>query len=155
MEDYKETISIADNIATWKIKMEGDIAGTYVGTFKFKCFLSPMQMLSAGKEYRKMLGEHHLTAPTHEANLAYALIQLKYRIVSAPPFWTSTLQDSTIEGDVADIEVIMQVLDAAMNAEILFKDEIREQKDKLLQASKASLEKILTENKPNGSPGTP
>jgi hypothetical protein len=146
MENPKN-ISIDNNIAIWDMKIDGDIAGTYTGIFKFRCFLSPTQLISAGKEYRNMLGEHHITAPEYEANLAYALTQLKYRVISAPPFWSSTLQNSILEGDIADVNVILAVLDAAMESEFLYREELKTKKEKALEVSKKIAESLLNQGK--------
>ncbi len=139
-----EKMIIENGVATWNLHQQGDISGLYTGTFKFRCFLSPMQQIAAGKEYRNILGESHLTAPEFESNLAYALTQLKYRIISAPPFWTSTLQNSTIEGDIADANIIMTILDAATTAELQYRDELKAKREKSLEVSKNIAESLLS-----------
>lgn len=150
-KDLERTdIIIEGNTATWDIRIDGDINGTYMGSFRFKCFLSPTQKLAASREYRQLLGENPTLALTHEDNLAYALSQLKYRVISAPPFWTSTASQSGMAGDVPDENVIMAVLDAAVGAELKYVAQLKKKKidaiDKAKQAAIRMLERRDEEN---------
>src|SRR5271165_826057 len=93
VKDYLSSndISIEGNTSTWKISMQEDIHGTYIATFTFKCFLTPTEKLASGRVYRQLLGPNPNLAFINEDNLAFSLAQLKYRIVEAPPFWTSSI----------------------------------------------------------------
>ena len=132
-------IIIEGNQATWEMRLEGDIQGTYVGTFKFRCFLTPTQRLSAGREYRELLGSNPTVALEHEDNLAFSLSQLKQRVISAPPFWTS----NGVAGDLPDESIIDAVLDAAIASEIKFKEQLKQKKADAIERSKKAAEKML------------
>lgn len=136
----KKEILLSGNEATWHMSMLGAIEGTYVGTFKFRCYLSPIEKIAANREYRELMGEQMLLAPEHEANLAYAITQLKYRVISAPPFWTS----NSVAGNIPEYEVIMAVLDASMEAELHFREKKKEDKKKDLDRARAAAEKMLS-----------
>src|SRR5271166_2084200 len=129
-------ITLDGSVATWNMqRVEGELGGTYTGTFTFRCFLSPTVILQAGREYRALLGELQGQAPDLEGNLAFALTQLKHRIIKSPPFWTSTLQESNMAGNIGDLNVILMVLDAAIRSENLFKEQIMKEKEILLDRS--------------------
>lgn len=135
-------IIIEGNTATWDIKLDGDINGTYLGSFRFKCYLSPLQQIAANREYREILGPNPSFADEHASFLAYALTQLKYRIVSAPPFWNSA-NPATMSGDLPDENIIAAVLDAALGAEIKYKSQLKSKKLESVARAKAAAEKAL------------
>lgn len=135
-------ITIDNGVATWSIGTQGKILGTYAGTFKFKCYLMPSQKLAAGREFRELIGQHHELATEKEKFTAFALAQLKQRIISAPPWWVSTDQP----GDIPDEDVLTAILDAALDAEVKFiKDKQKEKEENLAKARKAA-EKILEDS---------
>jgi hypothetical protein len=126
-------ITITGNTASWTLPpTDGEILGTYTGTFHFKCYLTPLAQLEAGREYRALLGNLSTQASDTEGNLSFALVQLKHRIVKAPPFWTATLQDSAYAGNVPDLNIIALVLDRAIYAETLFKEKIAKEREDIL-----------------------
>lgn len=141
MADESLNMIIDGTTANWDMRVEGDIAGTYAGTFKFRCYLTPMQKIAANREMRELLGSHATMAPEHEANLAFALTQLKHRIVSAPPFWNSVT--SGMAGDLPDANVILAVLDAAYVAELKYVAQIKEKKASAISRAKTAAEAIL------------
>lgn len=144
-EKDREDIIIEGNTATWDIRLDGDINGTYMGTFRFKCFLTPTQKLAASREYRQLLGENPTLALQHDDNLAFSLSQLKYRVISAPPFWTSTAALNGYSGDIPDENVISAVLDAAIGAELKYMNHLKKKKEEALQKAKAAAERMLTQ----------
>jgi hypothetical protein len=139
----KLNIIIEGNQATWEINAIGDVGGTYIGTFKFKCLILPTQRLAASREYRALLGENPTLALAHDDNLAYALTQLKYRVISAPPFWTSTIQNNGMAGDLPDENIVMMVLDAAVEAELKYKQQLKNKKSEALEKAKNAAERLL------------
>jgi hypothetical protein len=145
MEKERSDIIIEGNTASWDMKVDGAINGTYTGAFRFRCFLTPTQQIAANREYRELLGPQLTMAPEHETFLAYALTQLKYRILSAPPFWTSTLQTSSVAGDVPDENIISAVLDAAIGAEIKYKKQLNERKLEAIKRAKEAAERMLND----------
>ena len=138
----RSDIVIQGNQATWNLHHQGAIQGTYMGNFVFRCFLSPLQLLAASREYRELLGPFPDMATDNEKFLAYAMAQLKYRIISSPPFWTSTEEGM---GDVPDYEVITRVMEAASDAEVMFREGKRKEKEDALNLAKRAAEKILNE----------
>lgn len=144
-EAYKDRadIVIENDIAIWNFRTEGLINGTYAGTFKFRCFLTPSKKIAAGREYRDLLGPHGIQADKYEAFLAYALTQLRYRIISAPPFWNPSIQDGSIAGDIPDEEVLTAILDAAVGAELKYRHMLKKRKEDAIQKAKVAAERIL------------
>lgn len=141
-EDERTDIAIENNTASWDINIVGDINGSYMGTFKFKCYLDPMEQIRANRDYREMIGPNPLGVPEHESFLAYALTQLKYRIVSAPPFWSST---QGVGGNLPDENVISEVLNAAMDSEVKYRSQLKKRKEEALEKAKKAAEKMLRE----------
>jgi hypothetical protein len=147
MSDDRIDIVIENNTATWELKSEGPIQGTFSGIFKFKCYLTPMEQIRANREYRELIGPNHLTLPEHESFLAYSLTQLKYRVISSPPFWSSSQQLSGFSGDLPDENIISEVLTAAMDSELKYRNHLKKKKDEALEKAKKAAEKILTEER--------
>lgn len=142
-DSERSDIIIEGNTATWEIKLEGDINGTYLGNFRFRCYLTPTQRLAASREYRELLGANPTLAETHIDNLAFALTQLKYRIISAPPFWTSSLSTTNMSGDLPDENIIQATLDAAISAELKYKAQIKVKRSDAIQKAKKAAERLL------------
>lgn len=142
----KNDIIIDGSTSTWIMpRTDGELGGTYTGTFKFKTFLSPLEQLQAGREYRELLGSLGAQATDSEGNLAFALVQLKHRVVLAPPFWTSTLQETGMAGNVGDLNIIALVLDAAMRTEDLFKNRIQAEREAILNRAIKVGESLLVQ----------
>lgn len=146
MADDKERtdIIIEGSTATWELRAEGDIEGTYTGSFRFRCFLTPTQVLAAGREQRELLGKNPTLATNHEDQLAWSLAQLKQRIISAPPFWTSNVPLSGMPGDISDENIIGAVIDAAVSAESKYKSQIKSRKEDAIKRAKEMAEKTLS-----------
>jgi len=138
----RSDLIIEGNTATWHMRLEGDIHGTYVGAFRFKCYLSPLQQIAADRERRELLGPQPFAASEHESFLAYALTQLKYRIITAPPFWASA-NPAELAGDIADENIIGAVLDAALGAEMKYKSQLKKKKLDAIERSKSAVEKLM------------
>jgi len=132
-EKVRDDIQIVGSIATWTCHIQGSVSGTYTGTFRFRCFLTPLQRIAIGREQRALLGESRAFIDTpdyeHEAFLAYLLVQLKYRIVSAPPFWATSGIDKSHQGDIPDENVLQEILDAATDAELMYKRNLKKLKE--------------------------
>lgn len=144
MADRKiENLIVNGNVATWTMKIDGDIEGTYMGTFKFRCFLTPIQKIDANREYRELLGANPTMAGEHESFLAYALSELKQRVIESPPFWES--KGRMDGGDISDDSVISEVLNAAIEAELQYRNQIREKKLEAIKKAKEAAEAMLTE----------
>src|SRR5581483_5180630 len=139
----RSDVIIEGNTARWDMRIEGSIYGTYTGTFRFKCFLTPTEKLSAGRKYRELLGPNPTIALEHEDNLAFALAQLEHRIISAPPFWSSTLQQNGQAGDIADENVVHEALDAAIAAQLKFAAQLQQKKKEVLENARKAAERLL------------
>jgi len=142
-DPIRSDIQISGTTATWEMRLEGEISGTYTGVFKFRTYLTPLQSIGANREYRELLGVNPLSAPEHESFLCYALCQLKYRVIEAPPFWSATLQSSTMAGNIPDESIISSVLEAAINAETMYKNQLQERKLAALKVANAEVEAIV------------
>lgn len=142
-------IVITGHTAKWTLPpTQGEVLGTYMGPFEFRCYLTPTQTLEAGREYRSLLGSLPEYASEKEKELAFALVELRYRIIKAPPFWTATLSESGYAGNVPDTNIIMTVYVKAMVAESMFKDKLNKESEMLLERTIKSAEALVnTKNK--------
>lgn len=138
----RSDIIIEGNTATWSFRLDGDINGTYSGTFRFRCYLSPLQRIAADRERRELLGNHPEYASEHESFLAYSLTQLKYRILTAPPFWNSQ-NPGSMGGDIADENIISAVIDAAVGAEIKYREQLKERKQQALDRGIGAVDQAM------------
>lgn len=146
-ENEKNSLERSDLIidgatASWDMRLDGDIQGTYIGVFKFKCYLTPLQQIAANREYRELMGPNPTYASEHESFLAYSLTQLKHRIISAPPFWASQ-NPAMFSGDIADENIISAVLDAALSSELKYKSQLKKKRLDALERAQNSTEKLM------------
>ena len=144
-EKVRTDIVIQGNVATWTMKLEGDVLGTYTGTFQFKCYLTPVETISAGRDYRSLLGPNPAFASENESFLAYSLSQLKYRIISAPPFW-ATDKNNGFNGDIPDTYIVQAVLEAATDAEVIYRSQLNQRKKDSIERAIKAAEKLLKKN---------
>lgn len=143
MAEDRNDIKIDGTVATWEINTTGSINGTYIGTFRFRCFLTPLQQIAAGREERELIGVNMSLAPEHEKFLAFALTQLKYRVISSPPFWASANPNGNMSGDIPDEEVINMILSAAIDSEAKYKNELKSRKEEAIKRAKTASEAIV------------
>lgn len=139
----RSDITIENEVATWNLQAEGTILGTYSGQFKFRCYLLPTQVIAIGREFRSLLGEFGLYANEQQTLFANALTQLKYRVISGPPFWTSSLQNGAFPGDIPDDSILGQILNAALDAELKYKQELLDRKKAAIERAKQAAERVL------------
>ena len=145
----RKDLVIENNTCKWDIAYNGDINGLYTGTFIFKCFLTPSEKLAAGRDYRELLGNNAILALKHEDNLAFVLSQLKYRVVSAPPFWSSSIGLNGFQGDLPDEKVLDVIFEAALSAEFKYLAMLQEKKDKALEKARKAAESVAENKKEN------
>lgn len=152
MEETKKSTDLilnTDNTASWTLNREGDtVYQTYIGTFTFKCFLNPVEVLAAGRLFRELLGNTPATASPHEQFLSYALSQLKYRIIKAPPFWKT---DALLDGNIPDVNILTLVLNAAADAEIVYREQLKSKRDEALSRANEATKNLQEKLKPNKS----
>jgi hypothetical protein len=131
----------ADGSVTFRLAEVGARSRTtYEGAFRVKGGLSPYDELSASRDLRALLGEHGVQATDHEVNLAYALSQLRYRILEAPLFWTEKGRDGYGGADIDD-NVLITVLNMAGEAEVANNKRLREEAKARLKQLSAALDK--------------
>lgn len=149
MEDKKpkplpqDLIINQDGTATYTIAEEGDVLGSYKGVFVFKCYLSPLDSLSANRAFRELLGPFAQEATDTDRWTAYALTQLQKRVIKAPPWWQT---DSALPGNIPDHNVLSTILDRAADAEIAYRERLKEKRTdtlkKVSDATKAIQERL-------------
>ena len=142
----RDDLVVENNTAKWDISHSGDINGLYTGTFVFKCFLTPSEKLAAGRQYRELLGTNPVVVSEHEDNLAFSISQLRYRVISAPPFWASSVGVNGVVGDLPDEKVLDVILQASLSAEFKYLALLQDKKEKALEKAKKVAESI-SENK--------
>jgi hypothetical protein len=155
-EPKSDDIQIVGSVATWELRAEGSVSGTYTGTFRFRCYLTPLQKITAGREQRELLGESRAWIETpdfeHESFLAYALTQLKQRVISAPPFWSSAGVNKSHEGDLPDEDIVERVLDAAIRSELKFKADLKKRKEDALSRANEGAKAVEEQQKRDSAP---
>jgi hypothetical protein len=123
-------------------KFEFNIVGkttkeSYMGKFKVKCILSPLEEIEADKTYRDLLGNNYHLADSSIKEKAFALSQLKFRVIEYPPFWDN---DYIGGGHIVDSNVILEVIELAIQAQekyVEFKEkEMKQRQDLLTKAIK-------------------
>jgi hypothetical protein len=140
-------IQIDNNVARWDISTNGDINGLYTGTFVFRCFLTPTQKLAAGRDFRELIGPNNIQASDHEDNLAFTLSQLKHRVLTAPPFWSSSVGMNGLHGDIPDEKVLDVILEAALASEFKHSAILQEKREKELERAKKLTEAVVEDKK--------
>ena len=144
LQDYlkRKDIVIEGNVSTWNVTTIGNVQGTYTGQFRFKCFLTPTEKLAAGRDYRALIGPNPVGVLENEENIAFSLSQLKYRILKAPPFWSSATGLDGFAGDLPDENVINVVLEAALASEFKYAAMLENRKEDSIKKAKKAAEKI-------------
>lgn len=120
MEFLEQTAKFSVNI-TGRLSKE-----TYLGTFRVKCLISPLEEIAADRRYRDLLGDNSHLAQDHVRQKAFALAQLEQRVIEMPPFWESEIIPG---GHIKDDNVILEILDHAIEAQ-----------EKYIQAKEKELE---------------
>lgn len=135
-----------DGNGLWEINLTGKIGGTYQGLFKFRSVLSPIQQISADREYRELLGKNAELVSTHIENYAVILTQLKQRIIEAPPFWNDGA--SAFPGShIRDDEVLDAVFRASVMAETKYRKQLTEKHKQSIERLKAAIQRQEEEEK--------
>jgi len=146
LKQEKEDIFInGDGTATYFIREESDIMGTVSGPFQFKCILTPMDQLLAGKEYKNLIGQNIAESAENDRFLAWSLSQLRYRILKSPPFWTSAPE---YPGNIDDQNIIAIILDKAITSEKLYKQQLKQRKEEALTKASDALKAMQEASNP-------
>ena len=128
-----------EQTATFSINVVGRLTkDSYMGTFKVKCLISPLEEIAADKRYRDLLGDNSHLAQEHIRQQAFALAQLEQRIIEMPPFWEN---DTLGGGHIKDTNVVLHVLDQAIEAQEKYvgikEKELKERQKRLTKAIKS------------------
>lgn len=114
----------------FEINIVGNITKqTYIGKFRVKCVLSPLEEIEADKTYRELLGNNYHLADEGIKQKAFALAQCKLRIIEEPPFW---INDYIGGGHILDSNVLIEVLEQAIMCQQEFIDQ-KVEEEKALQ----------------------
>ena len=132
-------MEITDSSAEFEVNIVGQSSyQTYMGKFKVKCLMSPMDVLESDKLYRSLLGEQGpMFASERAKNLAFALSQLKYRVIDQAPFWDNRRLGGS---HIPDDNVIIEVVNLAIEAEDKFLELKEQEAEKLKERLKAAFE---------------
>lgn len=134
-----------DGTASFDLNSEGDFLGTCRGLFKFKTFLTPLEQLAASRDYRNLLGNNPEMSSDAERYMALCLSQLKYRIVSAPPFWKT---GDVFDGNV-DFNILSTVFDRALSASLIYKEHLQKKKEEALKVAQEAIKAAQERLNPN------
>lgn len=134
-------MEIKESYAVFDVNLIGDKTNTtYMGTFKVKCLISPLEEIEADRVYRELLGANSHLAQEHVRQQAFALSQLQQRVLEAPVFWENTILGG---GHIQDRNVIMYILDRAIQAQ----EEYVEGKKKELEERQKKLAELIRSKK--------
>lgn len=139
-----DVIRIEGSEANFTINVVGNITKeTYMGKYKVKCILSPLEEIEADKIYRELLGNNYHLSDENIKQKAFALAQLKVRVLEYPPFWDN---DFIGGGHVPDSNVILDVLELAIESQEKFikdrQEDMKRRQDLLTNAiNKKQIEK--------------
>jgi len=127
-----------DGTANITITIVGEITQeTYMGTFKVKCMLSPLELIKSDRLYRELLGANSSMANITARNSAFALSQLENRIIECPPFWENREIGG---GHIVDANILGEVIELAIEAESRYRtkklEELKEKKKLLTKKIK-------------------
>lgn len=112
---------------------------TYKGHFKVKCVLSPLDYIQSDATYRELLGKTNPQfANDYIAQLAYALSQLKYRIITNPSWFDN--ESNGIKGSNVDDNILLIVLEKAIEAEEMYRKGIEEKYKKAKDEVKEAID---------------
>lgn len=133
----------SDNLVTFNMDVEGDLLGTYRGTFIIKAYLNPLEILAVGRTTRELLGNHTQGVTQEEFSIALALSECSKRIVKAPPFWSSNSHESLLQGNIPDLPVLHIVYTACIRAESLYRERLKAKRESALKTSTIAAGAIL------------
>lgn len=126
---------------------------SFLGTFKVKCVISPMDHLKADRLYRELIGaiNPHLASKDAQ-NYAFALSQLKIRVIESPDFF----KNKELDGSHLDSNVLIDLINKAIDAEEAFQEESNNRLKKMqeLLANRIKKGQIKKEEEIEKEPGT-
>ncbi len=105
-------------------KEPGEVSGAhYEGVFEVRKVLTPSQKAMADQERRAFLGnpERGVEVDPEVSELAFAISQLKVRVIKGPKWWN----DSLGLRNFIDQNVLVEIANAVLQVELDFKAEIK------------------------------
>ena len=112
---------------------------TYMGTFRCKTIISPLDHIKADRMYRELIGQVNPHLASKEAqNFAFALSQHKVRLVEFPDFY----KNQELNGAHLDSNILIDIINLAIDAE----EEHKKQLDERLKAMQEMLAKRIKNN---------
>jgi hypothetical protein len=144
-------MEITDTHATFDVHINGEPSKmTYMGSFKVKVLMSPMDEINADKLYRQLLGDNMLMASDNVKNNAFVLSQLKYRVLEydKAPFWANPENPDIPGAHITDGNVIFEVFNRAIEAQELYIKQKTEESKALEEALKAAIKSKKVEKEP-------
>jgi len=122
-------MQIEQDVATEFINIVGDVTkNSFQGTFRFKCFLTPLEEIKADRLFRELIGtSNSILTSDRVRNLSLALGQLKFRILESPAGW----KHEEVDGSHLDYNIIITVFNLAMTAEETYRKQKKEEYENL------------------------
>jgi hypothetical protein len=101
---------------------------SFSGEFAVKCAISPIDHLKSDRLYRELIGEVNPHLASQEAqNYAFALSQLKQRVIESPHFF----KNKEIDGGHLDSNVLVEIVNIAIEAEAKYREQQNERMEKV------------------------
>lgn len=127
-------------IASFEITTHDDLTfESYFGSFKVKCFLSPLEIIRTDRIYRELIGPvNSMMAGEDAKTFAFAISQLSVRVVDSPEFFKNS-QNPELNGGHLPQKVLVDILNKAIDAETKFRED---QKKKYEDTQKRLTSKI-------------
>lgn len=126
---------------------------TYMGTFRTKCIVSPMDDIKADRLYRELLGavNPHLASKKTQ-NYAFALSQLKVRLLEFPDFF----KNRELDGSHLDSNILIDIVNKCIDAQEEYKEQLDERLKKMqdMLAKRIKRKEIVKEEEIEKEPGT-
>ena len=147
MKDTNITVDSETGRATIEIHnfVGNKTMNMYMGTFECKCLLTASDYIRMNRDFVNMVGASPDNDPT---KIAFALVQLKYRLTKFAPFWKA--EDGLLHGGhIEDYNLITHLYNACLEAEKQYQDMMKEQfeqnKERIAKQRKAIAEKMKKE----------
>jgi len=114
---------IEGTTATFDIAIQDDelTMETYMGNFKVKCFLHPLEIIRADRIYRELIGPiNSMMAGDTAQNYAFAISQLSVRLIDYPDFFKNPNAPDLLGSHMPE-KVLIGVLNNSIDAETEFR----------------------------------
>lgn len=150
MSDFRFDGSVAE----FDYQGIGDLTNiTYMGVFRCKTVISPLDHIKADRLYRELLGSvnPHL-ASKETQNYAFALSQLKVRLLEFPDFY----RNKELDGAHLDSNVLIDLINKAIDAQEEYKKELADKLKRMqdMLAKRIKNKEIEREDEIDQEPGT-